>query len=446
MAIRETVATALRSLADSLARVTPAPVGSIEDGMESGATAGAPLDLAWATLSEQQQGALELWRRNPLARRIIGLTTASVVGDGIQLTSDYGPLSRFVRSFVADEQNLLDLAQATWCDELSRSGELFVSLHMNRANGMSYVRLIPATSIDRVDTPPGDYQAEQAYHEMVAMGDPDYERGGRTWLAAASPDADQPSGDGEIRPVMLHFAVNRPAGCVRGESDLAPAITWLKRYTHWLDDRVTLNALVRSFVWQVRVPSNLVAVRSEQYRNPPSAGAVMVVDRNNEEWEAVAPNLQARDAESDGRALRWMIAAGGPGTSLVDFGEAETSNLASARAMAEQRARWMRARQSYFGYTLAQTALTAYNRAVRLGRVRGGERELSDIRVVAPDIAPGDNSELASAASSLADALETLRDAGVGGEKWRRMAVRLVLKFAGERITDEELDAILRET
>jgi hypothetical protein len=43
---------------------------------------------------------------------------------------------------------------------------------------------------------------------------------------------------------MLHYAVNRPVGAVRGESDLAPILPWLRRYNRWLEDRVRLNAAI----------------------------------------------------------------------------------------------------------------------------------------------------------------------------------------------------------
>ena len=92
-----------------------------------------------------------------------------------------------------------------------------------------------------------------------------------------------------------------------------------------------------------------------------------MVDKDGEEWQPVTPSLQAHDASADGRAIRWMVVAGGPGVGLTDLGEAEDANLATARAMGEQRSRFMRARQAYFAYILAQVALTAYNRAVRLG-------------------------------------------------------------------------------
>jgi hypothetical protein len=316
---------------------------------------------------------------------------------------------------------------------------------MNPADGMSYVRALPASSIDKVITAPGDYERETAYHERVGLDDPDYPAG-RIWHAAGHPLADDASAwkDSE-RPdaVTLHFAVNRPVGCTRGESDLAPVIVWLARYARWLEDRTMLNAAVRSFLWIVRVSAAKLEARKEQLRNPPEAGTVMVVDRDAEEWQAVAPSLHANDAQADGRAIRWWIVAGGPGVGLVDMGEGEEANLATAKAMGEQRSRFMRARQQYFASALAGVALTAYNRAVRLGKVRGREATLADIRVSAPDISPADNSELGAGAQAIANALAQVSAQGVGGEKWRRLVVRTVLRFAGESLSEEELAEIV---
>ena len=61
-----------------------------------------------------------------------------------------------------------------------------------------------------------------------------------------------------------------------------------------------------------------------ELRTPPEPGSVQVIDKDAEEWEAVAPTLHAHDAQADGRAIRWMVAAGGPGLALTDFGESET--------------------------------------------------------------------------------------------------------------------------
>ena len=244
----------------------------------------------------------------------------------------------------------------------------------------------------------------------------------------------------------MHFAVNRPVGCIRGESDLAPVLPWLRRYSRWLEDRVRLNAAVHAFLWVVKVPGRLTKQKAAEYGEAPKPGSVLIVDRDNEEWQAVAPTLHANDAAADGRAIRWMIVAGGPGVGLTDLGEAAEANLATARAMGEQRSRYMRARQQYFAYVLASVALAAYNRAVRLGKVAGQPQDLGAIRVGVPDISPTDNSELGASAAQVAQALGQVAALGVSGEKWRRLVLRLVLKFAGEYLDEDELAAILQES
>ncbi len=427
----------------ALAQVAAEPVGGANDGLV-GFSAGALLDRPWDELRQEFDDARAAWRHNALARRLVSIVTAYVVGEGITLGAADPALADFAARFWSDPQNRLELRQYQWCDELTRAGELFITLHLNRADGMSYVRALPASAVDRVETRPDDYEAELAYHEAVGPEDPDYARGGRWWRSPDHPEADVPTEDGRYPPVCLHFAINRPVGCVRGESDLAPVLPWARRYSRWLEDRLRLNAAVRAFLWVVRVPGRAVPAKRAEHRRAPEPGSVLVVDRDNEEWQAVTPNLHAADAAADGRAMRWMIVAGGPGTSLVDIGEAEEANLATARAMGEQRTRFMAARQAYFGYVLGSVVLAAYNRAARLGLAAGPEQTLSALRIALPDVAPEDNAALAQSAESLARALsliESTAAAGAAQGAWRRLALRLVLKFAGEPIGEEELAA-----
>jgi hypothetical protein len=335
--------------------------------------------------------------------------------------------------------------QVEWCDELSRTGELFIVLHTNPADGMSYVRAMPATAIDRVEWRPGDYEAELRYHERVGLDDPDYPEG-RWWLSPLHPEAQRPDQAGRLPPVMVHLAINRPVGCVRGESDLAPVLPWLNRYTRWLEDRVRLNGAVRAYLWIVKVSGHRVPEKQVEYARPPEPGSVLVIDKGEEEWQAVAPDLKANDAAMDGRAIRWMIVAGGPGTGLVDLGEAETSNLATAQAMGEQRWRVMRQRQRYFGYCLGLVVVTAYNRAVAMGRVQGRPCGVDQLELGFPDISSADNANLAAAAQAASQALTTLSNIGLHGNAFQKLALRLVLRFAGESIGEQDLAEIIGQS
>jgi hypothetical protein len=130
---------------------------------------------------------------------------------------------------------------------------------------------------------------------------------------------------------------------------------------------------------------------------------------------------------------------------LLDFGESDTSNLATARMMADQRSKWMQMRQAYFAYVLAQTVLTAYNRAVRLGYVRGKEQTLAAVQIKLPDINANDNEQLALAAAQMGEAVGRLQELGFRGPRFRRLMLELVLRFAGVVLDGAELEALLSE-
>jgi len=377
---------------------------------------------------------------------MVGLITSYTVGHGITLHTPYRPLQQFIDEFW--QHNRMEQRISDWSDELARSGELFPVLFTNPVSGMSTVRTVPACVIEAVDYDPDDYEIELRYKEAQPPG-----AGEKWWLSPQHPDAE----GAKVTAVMLHFAVNRPIGAVRGESDLAPILPWLRRYNRWLEDRVRLNAAVRSFLWIVHAPGRLRTELQERYRTAPDPGSVIIAEQDAETWEAVTPTLHAADAEKDGRALRWMIVAGGPGTALLDMGEGEDSNLATGRVMAEQRRRFLRRRQAYLVYILTQLTLEAWQRyeAVRKVTDQGNSAmrpaetrrvvTAADIQAITPDISPEDNRDLAAAAQQLSAGLAQLAELTGSGPALRKVALRMFAKFAGETLTEQEIEMILHE-
>ncbi|MHB1355080.1 MAG: hypothetical protein ACYCZF_03775 [Anaerolineae bacterium] len=273
------------------------------------------LQQPWADVRSLIETSNHLGATHPLAARILALTTDFVVGAGPEVTGDAWALS-----FWHDPRNRLDQRLHRWCDELSRTGELFLVLSRNPASGMSYVREVPAVLIDHVETDPHDLECELSYHQLTQ------ELEGITWQAAGTQaNADQ---------VMLHYTINRPVGQVRGRSDLAAVITWLEHYTMWLEDRVRINRYKGAYLWQVKVtnalPGQLEAKRA-QYGRIPQSGSILVTDAA-ESWTAVQPNIGADDVSADGKALRLAISAGA-GIPLHWLGEGESTNRATAREM-----------------------------------------------------------------------------------------------------------------
>lgn len=379
----------------------------------------ATLDTDWHQRQEDLDDALDAWRINPLARRIVALCTDYVVGSGIVLSSPLEWVDRFVAEFWT--LNRISQRLYEWCDELTRSGELFLVMRTDGVSGASFVRAVPAVWIDEVETDPEDYARELRYHERARVG----EMEGRWWSAAAESSL-------EAEQVMLHYAINRPVGCVRGESDLGPLLPWLRRYRDWLENRVRLNRYKTAFLWDVKISARPGAgdtLRKKQFRYkvPPEPGSI-IVHGDDEEWNAVSPRIEAWDAKEDGKAIRLMVAAGA-GIPLHFLAEGESATKATAVEMGDPTFRHYYRRQLAFGDMLKDLVTVALRRA----NARGRGRLHSDpkLTVKFPDITKRDNLQLAQSAALIARALESWARLGIVD---RETALELATKFAGELV------------
>jgi hypothetical protein len=393
-------------------------------------------DYEAGKIQELYQDALTAWRKNPIAWRIITITTDYVVGDKLRISSDNRSLQKFIHGFWNHPKNRIDLRLEAMSDELARAGDLFVVLFRNEQDGMSYLRFVTKDRIQKIETAPNDWETELVYFETQenAAG------GQREWLSPAHPDAHQ------APAVMLHYSVNRPIGALLGEGDLTTMIPWLQRYSRMLEDRVRLHWAMRAFLWLVTVPTNKVREKQEQYRQPPESGSIVVKDES-EKWEAVTPSLRGADASHDMKAVRGMIDSGS-GYPPHWRGESGDANLATATAMQGPTERHLLRRQQYFVFMLQDIVYHAYQRAVQLGQARGlANQDYHRLFTVnLPDISRSDNEALARSARDLSQALQSLAMQLPGRSRtFTRLLVKSVFRFAGEPQDDEVLDVILEE-
>jgi hypothetical protein len=391
-----------------------------------------PADRPWSQLATDLDDALEAWRKNFLIRQIVRLTTAYVVGDGITLKAGHPYVTTFLPEFWNHRQNHISRRLSAWCDELTRSGELFIALFTNAADGMSYVRAVPARSIERVETDPEDYEKELYYYERV-QNQIELKKWPSPLTATLTPYSLLPT------PVLLHFAVNQPVGATRGESDLTPILPWARRYTEWLKDRIRFNRVRTEMAaaWiKIADDSQLERKRRQYEQNPPTGGNIFVTGPA-EELSFPSANIAAGDASPDGLALRLAIAAGAD-IPLHYLGEGQTATRTTAEAMGDPTRRHYRMRQLDFAAMLCSLAEQAY---LRRCEVLGVHRTF-DVQIEAdmPDVSREDNTTLATAANTIVQAFSTM-----AGHGWidDETAVRLAFKFAGEVLTDEQIKDIL---
>lgn len=366
---------------------------------------------------------LRAWRVNPIARRIVKLYTQFIIGEGISVDSDHKATKDYLKTWWEHPLNQLGQQTMDWCDELTRSGNMFFLCSMD-PSGMMFVRAVPADQVADIETALNDVMQETSYIP-TEQGVPPWPAYDRT---------------GQQQYFMLHYAMNRPVGVSWGEPDLAPMLPWIGRYSSWLEDRARINRFRSAWliVWKRRWDSEAAkkAKSSELAANPPAPGSWLLLDEE-ETVEMPAPNLASADAEKDGLALKKMIALGA-GLPTHYLAEPESSTRTTAEAAGTPTFRGLEQSQTFFLNmirslaTIAVTSRKPFDRRVN---------PTSKIKAVGPDITERDNSSLALAVSRVYPAFADIFDRkGINEQE----LLRIVYRMAGEVIPDKNVPAMTR--
>jgi hypothetical protein len=377
---------------------------------------------------------LEAWRVNPLARRIVGLISQYVVGGGIVINCKHEPTANFLNRFWNHRLNHMQTRAVEWCDELSRTGNLFILVSTD-LSGMSYVRAIPAAQIDKIEATENDIEQEISFTPKMDLSNMDPQ----PW-AAYNEQQDNQAPD--FKTVMLHYSINKPVGAQWGEPDLAPILRWLSRYAAWLEDRARLNRFRNAFLYVVKGQWSSEAERLQRQSalnaNPPQPGSIMVTD-SSEEWSVINPELAAADANNDGLALKKMIAAG-VGLPLHFLAEPESSTRTTADAAGGPTFRFFQQRQEFFTWLLSDVLQVVLNRRSLIDKKVS---KTVDIDINGADISERNNAALATATDSIYNSFNNLHDLGLITDN---ELLRMIYQFSGETIDIEEVLKEAKET
>ncbi len=372
--------------------------------------------------------ALLAWRLNPLARRIVELQTQYIT-DGIEFRCDDADTEQFLRDFWNHPLNKIGEHLREWADELALTGNLFLCITTDAA-GMSYLRAFPTDLIAQIETAPNDMQQETAY------------------ICKPSAFSSQPSAEPEripsyvrtskrsnVKTVICHYAVNRLAGMLWGEPDIAPLLPWLARYANWLEDRVRLNRFRQAYLFVVKGQYASQAEKEARQRalqnNPPQPGSILITDQS-EEWSVIEPKLDSADANNDGLALKKFI-AGGRGYPLHWLAEPESSTRTTAEAAGTPTFKGLESRQKMF-LSMLKDVLTA---VVEHAALKRGLPTTPVISVSADDISERDNAALALASTQVISSFGQLWANGfIDDDEY----LRIVYRFAGEVVPQARPD------
>jgi len=361
--------------------------------------------------------AINAWRSNPIARRVVQLTTEFVIGDGLAFQTTNARANKFLTEFWNHPLNNLTEQLPEWADEAWRTGDLFILFSVDEG-GMIYVRALPSESIGVIQTADNDYRQELLYKRDEMDESP--------WLSLRR-DQDQKS-------FVLHFPLERAIGASFGESDLAPILYWIGLYRQWLEDRARLNYFRQMFSFVLQRPFTSQAEKEKYMRDfvaklPKKSGGVLGLDPN-ESLTALFPNLAAFEAGADGLALKRMIAIGA-GIPLHYLAEPEESTRTTAEAAGTPTFKHFKNRQNYLSNVLLGVLNTAL--FVRHQYVPNTP-SAADVHITTPDITERYNSILALALQRFVTGFAPIYNAKLVDEN---EFIRLVYRFLAETPPDK---------
>ena len=361
--------------------------------------------------------AINAWRSNPVAKRIVEITSEFALGDGFGYSSGNARVQAFLKRFWTHELNDLDTQLKEWADKAWRSGDLFILFSVD-AGGFPLVRAIPAENITGIVTAPNDYRQELAFSRNALDDEP---------YPAYQPGREQTS-------FVLHFPLNRAVGASFGESDLACVLYWIGLYRQWLEDRSKLNYYRQLFSFVVSKPfpsdAEKKAYAEELASRKPQPGAVLLTTPD-EAWSILSPQLASFEAGEDGLALKRMIATGA-GLPLHYLGEPESSTRTTAEATGTPTFKRFKSRQKFL-----QNAVTRIlGVALAVYRANGGRVPASPtFEVSVPDITERDNAAVAVGVQRIVNAFAPLYNAKlISSRELIRMVYRFVAEVAPEEV------------
>lgn len=244
--------------------------------------------------------AFEAWNHNPIAHRIVKLTTDFVLGRGVTFKAR-DPLvqTRFMLWWKANE---MDSRLEYWSDMISRDGELMIRKFKNPATREMFLRWVDPSTIWEIVTDLEDTERVFYYHQQYPTA---YQV-----LYGSGPDKKfDPTNFGSSKYVinqipaeeMIHVRINCSPNEKRGRSDLFSILGWLKRYKDFQTGKV-LRAIIQStFAWKNKLKGDSTDVEafiSAFGTEQPEFGSVYV-ENESSDLTPMTADVGAAGAEND---------------------------------------------------------------------------------------------------------------------------------------------------
>lgn len=384
-------------------------------------------DLMPMDQTRMQEVAVYLWENNPLAKPLIELPTAFLLGEGVRLECGDPEMQDWLNDFWNDPLNALDLKLCEHVRELAIFGELLLPVRPNEITGRIRLTKVDPSRITAVITDPDDDGVVIGVQARDSIGTGEL----RTWRVIYSrPDVELFSPETEAMRAgfaagdCFFLRVNSLSSGRRGRSDLLPVADTVDAHEQLMFGEVERSVALRSISWDVTLKGATPEQVEERARDitPPEPLSVRV-HNDAEEWDLITPQLNSADADTAATMVRNHVLGCQtiPQHWLADGGDV---NLATASAMGEPTYKVMTQRQKLWRAMLEDIGTyVARRRLEALGLGLASKADAYKVRAIFPPLTAKDVTKFATV---LAQVVVAVAQAVSSGLMSRESAVRLI--------------------
>lgn len=390
-------------------------------------------DLTPMTQERMRETAYYAWERNVLARAMIELPLAYLLGEGVRLTVDDEEHQEVLDRFWKDPINAMDLKLKRKVRELMLFGEQAWPSFVNDVNGHVRLGYLDPAMIERVVVDPENAEqpigietkkntkGEYKQYRIIVNGAED------DLFTANTRSLRENFQDGDV----FFFQINTLVMGRRGRSDLLAQLDWMDLYEQFLFGEAERGNFLRAFLWDVTLrgatPDD-VKDRAKKIERP-KPGSVRV-HNDSEEWQALTPSLNAEDSQGSARLFRNHI-LGGSTFPEHWFGGAADVNRATSESMSEPTFKALSSRQRELKYMLETVGLYVLRQyTLHSG---GSEPEFNDprfaVEAIFPELSRRDITSYAAAMQQIVAATAIAVDRGFLTD---RTAIQLIGSIAAQ--------------
>lgn len=400
-------------------------------------------DLSPLTQERMIEIAYYLWESNPLANRLIEMTTDYVIGEGIGFEAADEDVKALLSEQWYDPLNYWPIKQESKCRELSLFGEQIWPAYTNEYSGRVRLGYIDPSRVKEIITDPDNDEvpigmilkssliSEEKRFRVIYNGiEEDLFRKPTIKDREKFTDGD-----------CFYFKVNSFSSGRRGRSDLLCLSDWLDGYDQFLFNRIERSALINNFNHDVTLEGADANQIQEWLRRskPPKPGSIRV-HNEKEKWAPNVPNLQANDASEEARLFRNHI-LGGRGFPEHWFGGGGDVNRATAAEMGDPTYKMLSRRQKFFKYCIEYVQEYQIREGLRVGVISETEKTF-DHSAVIPEMTNKDLQLIGTSMLSITQSLTMAQSQGWIDKKTALKVFSVVVNMVGVEINPDDLPEI----